>query len=187
MKRWSISLGAVALVAATLPLLNGTPVMASLQQAGAAIAQRLQSPKVNINLAVEKQSVKVNAQGQKQVTWAALEDKAVVEPGNVLRYTLNGKNAGDLPAQGIELTQPIPNRTKFVLNSATLTNPGKVTYSIDNGKTFVEAPTIKVTLADGKIVDRPAPAEAYTHVRMSLSKDLNPQAALLASYQVEVR
>ena len=100
MKRWSISLGAVALVAATLPLLNGTPVMASLQQAGAAIAQRLQSPKVNINLAVEKQSVKVNAQGQKQVTWAALEDKAVVEPGNVLRYTLNGKNAGDLPAQG---------------------------------------------------------------------------------------
>ncbi|MCU0550337.1 MAG: hypothetical protein MUC48_13390 [Leptolyngbya sp. Prado105] len=187
MKRWSISLGAVALMAATLPLLNGTPVMASLQQAGAAIAQRLQRPEVKLDLSVEKQAVNVNAQGQKQVKWAALQGNAVVEPGNVLRYSLNGKNAGDIPAQGIELTQPIPQRTKFVLNSATTNNAGKITYSIDNGKTFVEAPTVKVTLADGKIVDRPAPAEAYTHVRWNLSKDLNPQAALMASYQVEVR
>ncbi|WNZ44746.1 hypothetical protein Q2T42_23415 [Leptolyngbya boryana CZ1] len=187
MKRWSISLGAVALIAATLPFLNGTPVMASLQQAGAAIAERLQRPEVKLNLAVEKQAVIVNEQGQKQVKWNALQGKALVEPGNVLRYSLTGKNAGDLPAQGIELTQPIPKGTKFVLNSATTNSAGQITYSIDNGKTFVEAPTVTVTLADGKTVERPAPAEAYTHVRWNLAKDLNPQAALMAAYQVEVR
>ncbi|MBD2101036.1 DUF11 domain-containing protein [Leptolyngbya sp. FACHB-261] len=186
MKRLSISLGALVLIA-TIPFVGSTPVMASLQQAGQTIAQAVRRPQVRLNLSAEKQVVRVDAKGQRQISWEALSGSAVVHPSDVLRYTIRGANAGNEAARNLVFTQPIPQQTTYVLESATSASGAGLTYSIDNGKTFVEKPMIKVTLPNGRIEERPAPAEAYTHVRWNFREAVNPAAAINASYQVRVR
>jgi uncharacterized repeat protein (TIGR01451 family) len=184
-KRMSLALTTLVLLGA-VPIVTGTPVFASLKQAGEAIAQVLNRPEVKLNLSVEKQVVGQDQQGAKVVSWKALEGKATVNPGDVLRYIVKGQNAGDVAAKKLAVTQPIPKKTVFVLGSATDASRAKLTYSIDNGKSFVEKPMVQVKLPDGKVETRSAPAEVYTHVRWSFAQALNPKAAIDASYQVKV-
>jgi uncharacterized repeat protein (TIGR01451 family) len=186
MKRWSVGVGAVVLMAA-VPLVSSAPVMASLQQAGEAIAQTLLRPDVKLNLSAEKQVIAKDLSGQTKASWKSLEGKVTVQPGDVLRYTVAGKNAGKREAKSLAITQPIPKQMAYVLNSATTSNSAKTVYSIDNGRSFVESPTIQVTLANGKVETRPAPAEAYTHVRWQFAGAVNPDAVVQAAYQAKVR
>jgi uncharacterized repeat protein (TIGR01451 family) len=186
MKRLSVSLSAIALIAA-IPLLGGTPVLASLQKAGESIVQTLNRPQVKLNLGAEKQLVTQDQSGKQQVSWQALEGQAVVQPGDVLRYTVSSENAGDVPAKNLTLTQPIPQQMAYVLGSATNSNGAKMTYSIDNGKNFVENPTIQVKLANGQVETKPAPAEAYTHVRWGFGKSIDPTTGVKAAYEVKVK
>jgi hypothetical protein len=58
---------------------------------------------------------------------------------------------------------------------------------VPNGKTFVEKPIVQVKLPDGKVEMRPAPAEAYTHVRWNFGSSVNPKTMMAASYQVRVQ
>jgi uncharacterized repeat protein (TIGR01451 family) len=185
-KKLLVGAGIAALVAAT-PFLNSTPVFASLKEAGAAIAQALKRPQVKLNLAVEKQVIAQDQTGQPKATWKALEGKASVTPGDVLRYVVTGQNAGESAAKNLVVTQPVSKGTVYVLGSATNENGAKTVYSIDNGKTFVEAPTVQVKLANGKLEEQPAPAEAYTHIRWKFSKSFDPAAMVKAAYQVKVR
>jgi uncharacterized repeat protein (TIGR01451 family) len=184
-KQMSIALTAIAVVG-TIPVLAGTPVLASLKQAGEVISQALNRPQVNLQLNVEKQVVEDDAD-QNVANWKTLQGKADVYPGDVLRYTVSGQNVGDTPAKNLAVTQPIPKKMIYVLGSATNNANAKTVYSIDNGKNFVEAPTIQVKLANGQIETRPAPAEAYTHVRWNFTSSLNPKAEVNAAYQVKVR
>lgn len=186
MKRLSITLGAIALIAA-VPLIGGTPVLASLQQAGEAIVKSLNRPQVKLNLGAEKQVIGQDQTGKEKITWQALEGNAIVQPGDILRYTVSSENAGDVPAKNLVVTQPIPQQMTYILGSATNNNNAKVTYSIDKGQSFVDNPTIQVTLPDGKVETRPAPAEAYTHVRWSFDKSVDPAAGVKAGYEVKVR
>ena len=186
MKRWSIGLGALALVAA-VPLISGTPVLANLQSAGEAIVQAIRRPEVKLNLSADKKLVELNVEGKEKVTWEALGDQSVVTPGDTLRYTVSSKNTGDLPAKNLVITQPIPPQMVYTIGSTTSNNGTEVTYSIDNGKNFVANPTVKVTLPDGTVEERPAPAEAYTNIRWKFSKALDPTSGVIATYEVTVR
>ena len=186
MKRWSLGLGAVALLAAA-PFLASAPVMASLQKAGETIAETLRRPDVKLQLAAEKQVVEQDLAGQTKTSWKPLEGKVTVQPGDVLRYTVAGHNAGKSGAKNLAITQPIPQAMAYVLGSATNDNRAQTIYSIDNGKSFVENPTVQVTLADGTVATRPAPAEAYTHVRWQFTNAVNPDTTVQANYQAKVR
>jgi uncharacterized repeat protein (TIGR01451 family) len=186
MKRWSIALGAVAVVAAT-PFLTSAPVMASLQKAGEAIAQTLRRPEVKLNLSAEKQVVEKDVAGRTVTQWQPLQGKVSVYPGDVLRYTVAGQNKGETAAKKLAITQPIPKQMTYVLGSTTNTGNAKTVYSIDNGKNFVSQPTVQVTLPNGKVEERPAPAEAYTHVQWQFDNSLNPNADVKAAYQAKVR
>ena len=191
MKRLSIaaSLGAIALIA-TVPFVGGSPVFAKLQNAGMVIAQNTQrQPQVKLNLGAEKQVVTKDQQGKQKVTWQAVQGNVSVQPGDVLRYTLSGTNSSDRPIKNLAVTQPIPKGTMYILNSATVEqNKGaKISYSIDNGKSFVKKPTVQVKLANGKVETKPAPAEAYTQVRWNFGGAVAPKAAMKATYQVKVR
>lgn len=178
-------LGIVA-VAATIPFVSGTPVLANLQQASTSIVKQLMQPKVQLELGAQKKEIALDAQGKEQVTWQPLQGEVQVQPGDVLRYTLSSKNAGEKPAKDLVLTQPVPAKTTFVLDSARA-NGAKLTFSIDGGKTFVQKPMVTVKLADGKEELRPAPAEVYTHVRWDYSESLAPMAAVNATYEVTVQ
>ncbi len=189
MKRFSIaSLGAIA-VMASIPFATQTPVLsASFKSFGEAIAQVQQQPKVQLRLTADKKMMQKDQQGNQKVAWQPLQGNVVVQPGNVIRYTITGANNSDRAAKKLVFTQPIPNRTIYVLNSATAANNGaKITYSIDKGKTFVENPTIQVKLPDGKVETRPAPAQMYTHIRWNFGSDVSPKTAVNGSYQVQVR
>lgn len=188
MKRSYIAgFGAIALMTA-IPFVGEMPVLANLRQAGVAIAQNIQrQPQVALNLGAEKKIIR-NQQGKQQVAWRTLQGNVTVQPGDVLRYVVTGQNNSDRPVNNLVFTQPIPKQTTYVLNSVTVkNNTAKVTYSIDNGKSFVEKPLVRVKLPNGKIVTRPAPAELYTHVRWKFGQAISPKAGVNATYQVRVR
>ena len=184
-KRVSIALSVAAFTIA-IPLLNNSPVMAGLQQMGDTIAQTLNRPQIKLALSAEKQIVSSDQNNQKAVSWKALEGKVSVNPGDVLRYTVTGRNEGDRAAKKLVVTQPIPKQMVYILATATNNSNAKTTYSIDNGKSFVENPTITVKLANGQVETRPAPAEAYTHIRWNFG-DATPKATVNAMYSVKVR
>jgi uncharacterized repeat protein (TIGR01451 family) len=186
MNRWSMGLGLAAIMTAA-PFLASAPVMASLQQAGEAIAQTLRRPDVKLNLTAEQQVVEKDLAGETKTSWKDLSGKVTVHPGDVLRYTVTGQNAGESAAKKLSVTQPIPKQMAYVMDSTSHSGSAKTVYSIDNGQHFVDQPMIAVTLPNGQVEEQPAPAEAYTHVRWQFDNTLNPNAGVKASYQAKVR
>lgn len=170
--------------------LTAIPFVApGIQQTQVAVAQTVQrqQAQMQLNLGAAKKVVTKDAQGKPQTVWQTLKGNVVVLPGDTLRYTVSGENTSDRAVRNFVITQPVPAQTIYVLNSATAPSGTDMTYSIDNGKTFVKNPTIQVKLPDGKVETRPAPAERYTHIRWKYNTAINPQAAVNAMYQVRVR
>jgi uncharacterized repeat protein (TIGR01451 family) len=177
MKRLSaIGLGVVALLLAA-------PVISAPVQSHWRTATAPQQPVVQLQLVAEAQTITQDAGGKAVTTWTPTGS---TQPGAILRYTLRGQNLGDRPVGNLVLTQPIPAETVYLLESAQSPERGSVTYSIDGGKTFVAAPQVPITRADGAIEYQPASAEAYTHVRWQVA-NTNAGAIATASYQVRVR
>ena len=185
MKRLSLISGAVVGVMG-LPLLLGSPVMANLQQAGSTLLAALQGADVQLNLVAEKKGVSINAEGEEVVTWTDLGSTARVVPGDTVRYSISGENIGNQNADNLVISQDIPEGTVYVLASAQTANNAMVTYSIDDGQTFVANPTIKVQQPDGTLLEEPAPASMYTDVKWEFSDSLTPELGVEASYEVQV-
>ena len=188
MKRFSIAgLGAIALIV-TVPFVTQIPVVANLFHSDA-IAQNAEAKgQVQLRLEAEKKVVQ-QVDGKQKESWQPLQGKVVVQPGDVLRYTLSGANNGDRAVNNLTMNQPIPKGMVYVLNSASVNanNGAKITYSIDNGRSFVENPTVKVTLPNGKVETRPAPASAYTHIRCNFGTSIAAKAIVKGTYQAQVR
>lgn len=185
-RKFMFGLGVAALVASA-PFVTSTPVFASLQEAGAAIAQRLTRPEVKLEMGVEKQVTVVDENGQEKLEWQKLEGEAAVQPGDKLRYGVNSSNAGEISAENLVITQPIPAQMTYVIGSDKGNESAVATYSIDGGNTFVAEPMVEVTLPDGSVEMRPAPAEAYTHVKWDFGKPLSPEDAVAVSHEVVVK
>jgi uncharacterized repeat protein (TIGR01451 family) len=183
-RRLSVYLSLTVLTAGSL-LLN-SPVLANLQQAGMRIAQAVQQPKVKLILSAEKKIVQVDSQGQQTISWQPLKGSVVVQPGNVLRYTMTSESPNQKTVKNFVATQPIPNKTVYVLSSAR-GNGATLSFSIDGGKTFVASPKVKIKLENGKEELRPAPATRYTHVRWNYGQKSIPVASIKASYEVTIK
>jgi uncharacterized repeat protein (TIGR01451 family) len=186
MKRWSIGLS-VAVAVGLMPVVFGTPVLAELKQAGENIVKAILRPEVKLNLTVAKKIVETDAQGKQTVVWKSLGDKAVVNPGDNLLYSIKSQNAGDGAAKNLVVTQPIVGQMVYELGSAKSNNNAEIAFSIDNGKTFSTKPVVKVTLQDGTVQEEVAPAKAYTHVRWTFNSAIAPNSEVEANYQVKVR
>jgi uncharacterized repeat protein (TIGR01451 family) len=183
----SLSIGLSLFAAAMIvPVVSNTPVLANLQQAGSAMVKNILQPKVQLEMTAAKKVIVADATGKPEVKWQALKGNVTVQPGDVLRYSVASKNAGDKPAKNLVVTQPIPTRTIYVLKSAQA-NGAKLTFSIDGGKSFVEKPMVKVKLEDGKEALRSAPASAYTHARWNYGDSVAPLASVNATYEVAVK
>ncbi|WP_392530552.1 hypothetical protein [Nostoc sp. C117] len=187
MKRLSIAgLGAIALIA-TVPFLGQILGVANIWYSGSAYAQNVKTQgQIQLRLEAEKLVVAQDQQGKQSQKWEPLKGQVVVRPGDVLRYTLNAENKSDRPVKKLTLNQPIPKGTVYVLKSVNVINNGKITYSIDGGRSFVENPTVKVTLPDGKVETKPAPAIAYTHIRLQIPS-IPAKTTIKATYQTQVR
>jgi uncharacterized repeat protein (TIGR01451 family) len=200
MKRFSIAdlsavlskravLGTIALLA-VVPLTGAIPGVPSISVIGSAIAQNIQKqPQMHLQLDAEKQVVsREKANKQTKASWEFLKGEAIVRPGDMLRYTVSGENFSSSPVKNLTLNQAIPKTMGYVLNSANanIKDGVKITYSIDGGQKFVEKPTVKVTLPNGKEEERPAPASAYTNIRWKFDTAVAPKTTVKASYQAQV-
>lgn len=184
MKRNFVWMGIVATIA--LFPINGTPAAARLFEGSLSIAQAIKQPKVELNLIAKQKVVQKDAQGKEQVSWSVLTKDTKVQKGTVLRFQVVAKNTGDRAAEKLVVTQPIPRGTIYAAGSATQSG-AELTYSIDGGKTFSSNPMVQVTLPDGRNEMKPAPVEAYSHVRWTFGKAIAPKNNLDMSYDVSVR
>lgn len=176
-----------SLLLTTASFTTHVPGVVSWWQSSSAVAQSPQQQKaLQLLLEAEKQVLTKDQQGKQKVTWQALKGQAVVQSGVVLRYTLKAENKSDRPVKNLTLNQPIPKGMMYVLKSTTVTNNAKITYSIDGGRSFIENPTVKVTLPNGKVATQPAPASAYTNLRFQLPL-VAVKTTVKATYQTQVR
>lgn len=182
------SIGASALIT-SLSLTHNLPLLADLPKHKAVISLSSQrQPQFHFYLKAEKKVMQLNHPSRYRITWQSLQGDALVHRGDVIRYIVSGKNNSDRSVKYLVVTQPIPKQTTYILNSVTNKNSeAKITYSIDNGKTFVEKPTVQARLANGKVNTRSAPAALYTHLRWNYNKLIGPATGVNATFQVQVR
>ena len=178
-----LGIGTFGLIVA-FPTFNYLPATANSNPIS--IIAQAKKPEIILNLAVAKKTIKVTVDGGKKVHWQDLGDNATVAPGDVLRYTVTGENTGNSPAENLAITQPIPRQMTYKLDSAASLDGAEITYSINNGETFVAIPKIKIEAEDGSVVQSPAPPEAYTHIRWKFNS-VSPEKAANATYEVRVR
>src|SRR6266851_533920 len=115
-----------------------------------------------------------------------LEKSTVVNPGEILDWTITSENAGNVAAIEYKTIGHIPHGTTFVADSAKA-DGAKTVYSIDGGKSYSAQPMIEVKQADGSVKRVPAPASMYTEIRYEWADPLVQGGKLSASYKVRVK
>lgn len=181
-----LSIGALALIASLSPA-NTSPLLANSPKPTDVALDFQRQPQFQFYLKAEKKIVQLNHPRKQYVIWQGLQGDAIVQRGDVIRYIVTGKNNSGRSLKYLVVTQPIPKHTIYILNSvAVKNNEAKLTYSIDNGRSFVEKPIVRVKLANGRIETHSAPAALYTHLRWNYSKLISPAAVVNTTFLVKV-
>lgn len=94
-----------------------------------------------------------------------------VLPGDMLVYTVNYYNDKQEVTNNFRLDMPVPAEVTYLEGSAQRDN-AVVLFSIDNGQTFKPRERLLVNLDTGGT--RSAVSEEITHIRWTLTQDLNP-------------
>jgi len=115
-----------------------------------------------------------------------LDKSTVVNPGEILDWTIVSENSGNAAALGYKAVGHIPQGTIFVADS-TRADGAKTFFSIDGGKSFSAQPMIEEKQADGSVKRVPAPVAMYTEIRYEWSDPLAQGGKLSASYKVRVK
>ena len=129
--------------------------------------------------------------------WSKAETKVTVEkdgkkvekkipavkvlPGKVVYYTTEYKNISKKSVDGINIINPIPKLTTYVKGSAWGDN-ASVSFSVDGGKTWGQATSLKVKNKEGKMVA--AKPSDFTHIRWKHNGALKSGATKKAAFQV---
>jgi uncharacterized repeat protein (TIGR01451 family) len=115
-----------------------------------------------------------------------LDNKTVVNPGEILDWTIVSENSGNASALEYKAVGHIPQGTTLVADSAKAEG-AKAVYSINGGKSYSAQPTIEVKQADGSVKRVPAPISMYTEIRYEWADPLAQGGKLSASYKVRVK
>ncbi len=120
-----------------------------------------------------------NSQGRRQ---SRLVPPSKVVPGDEVVWTITARNICKQAVEKIVIANPVPQHMKFVGGSADGSGT-TVTYSID-GESFGPAAALTVKAPDGTA--RPAPPEAFRHVRWTYQGALAPGALASVHYRAIV-
>ena len=127
-----------------------------------------QDGKIVVTNKVLKQVIKKDKKGN--ITYDYIEPGTAL-PGDVMMYTISFENISNEPVKGIVINDPVPNNSKYRINSATGKNT-KITFSIDGGKNYGSPDDLIVKDKSGK--EWKAKPESYTHIRWDYTKTLEP-------------
>jgi uncharacterized repeat protein (TIGR01451 family) len=131
--------------------------------------------KVQLSGSVERESKSV-----------PLDKSIVVNPGEILDWTMTSENSGNAPALSYKTVSHIPRGTEFVTGSAKA-DGAQAVFSIDGGKSFSAQPMIEEKQADGSVKRVPAPTSMYTEIRYEWADPLAQGSKVSASYKVRVK
>lgn len=123
----------------------------------------------------------VNKGGKK--SYQFIPAKTVL-PGEIVQYNTFFENIGNKPANNINIVNPIPKHTVYLPNSAQGKNTQAV-FSVDGGKHYGKAGTLKVRGRDGKW--HPAKPSDYTHIRWQYQGNLAPKTKQAVAFRVRLR
>lgn len=107
-----------------------------------------------------------------------------VLPGEIVQYNTFFENISNKPAANINIVNPIPKHTIYLPNSANGKNTNTV-FSVDGGKHYGKAGTLKVRGKNGKI--HPAKPSDYTHIRWQYHGSLAPRSKQTVAFRVRLR
>ena len=140
-----------------------------------------QDGKIVLTNKVLKQVIKKDKKGN--TTYDYIEPGTAL-PGDVMMYTITFENIGNEPATGIVINDPVPNNSKYRVDSATGKNT-KITFSIDGGKSFGNPDDLVVKDKSGK--EWKAKPESYTHIRWVYNKSLAPGMKSKVSFKTQIK
>lgn len=143
-------------------------------------AQAAQQGHLRVSSNAEKMII-VNQGGKK--AYKFIPAKKVL-PGEIVQYKTYFENISNKPAENINIVNPIPKHTVYLPNSATGQNTFTV-FSVDGGKHYGRAGTLKVRGRDGKF--HPAKPSDYTHIRWQYKGRLAPKTKQAVSFRVRLR
>lgn len=194
MRKFEIKSFYVALGAVVLPMLLLSTAIASnigntTNNSVPDLRVAQQQQPVELLLAAEKRQIIRDELGKEKISWNSLPSNSQVIPGSILRYTVIAKNNTSRNMRNLTVIQPIPSGMVYIIPSATALNTAgaRLEFSIDGSKTFSVNPIIRVRGRNGQIEERPAPADAYTHVRWNFGETLLANSKVAVSYQVRVK
>jgi uncharacterized repeat protein (TIGR01451 family) len=132
-----------------------------------AIAAQKGHLKVTSNV---QKMVVVNKEGKKSYEFIAATK---VLPGETVQYNTYFENISDKPADNINIVNPIPEHLVYLPNSAQGENT-TIMFSVDGGKNYGKAGTLRVKSADGKL--QLAKPSDYTHIQWRYIGNLAPKS-----------
>jgi uncharacterized repeat protein (TIGR01451 family) len=140
-------------------------------------------PEVVLSVTSEKEVIEV-VQGKKVKKRVSAK---TIEPGEIIIYTIRYSNKGDEVATNVDVKNPVPDNTVYILGSARGSN-ADISFSADNGKTYGKASsvTFQVKNPEGKSVTRKAGPKNYTDVRWLITRVEAGQSGDL-EYRVRVK
>lgn len=111
--------------------------------------------------------------------------RELAKPGDVIRYSLVFTNVTEGPVRNVQFVDPIPPGLVFVTGSAAADQAVRIEYSIDRGASYHARPVVVETV-DGRRVEKPAPAELYTHIRWTVVGSVVPGAQVTAEFKAQL-
>jgi uncharacterized repeat protein (TIGR01451 family) len=96
-------------------------------------------------------------------------------PGDEVLYTVTYTNKTAKPAENVNVVNPVPKHTRYIIGSAAGDN-AEITFSVDGGKNFATPDKLTVAIKDksGKDSVRPAGGADYTHIRWVIKQNVAP-------------
>ena len=141
-------------------------------------------------IAAQKGHLKVTSNAQKIVEVNKAGKKSYeflpatkVLPGETVQYNTIYENISNKPANDINIINPIPEHTVYLPNSAQGKNTN-VLFSVDGGKNYGKAGTLKVRGNDGKLY--PATPSDYTHIQWQYLGNLAPRTKQAIGFRVRL-
>lgn len=147
------------------------------------ISPSLATPDQPITLTIKaEKEISVIENGVEVIKRVAAEG---IEPGQTIIYTLNYSNKADEQATNVVFNDPVPERTRYVAQSA-FGNNSEITFSVDQGNSYGALKNLKVSDAttSGKL--RPAKAEDVTHIRWQVLS-IEPKSNGELGFKVQVK
>ena len=106
-----------------------------------------------------------------------------VLPGETVQYNTFYENVGNEAAENINIVNPIPTHLVYLPNSAQGKNTD-IVFSVDGGKHYGKAGTLKVRGTDGKLY--PAKPSDYTHIKWQYLGSLAPKTKQAVAFRARL-